>query len=169
VQEKVSVFFFFLMVNVADVRLAVCRLEMFERMEEVIRHYPTPESLRTKLLTHLYSEGGRMGGSAVAFVASRYLPPGVGGRALVDGLKAANEEMLSQVMQNRTDAEMHAAYIRFVEKWCDTPIDATLVGDVLASISRANRRLPTEGLPGCRPNRGEHKGVRRGDTWCCGP
>jgi len=71
-----------------------------------------------------------MGGSAVAFVASRYLPPGVGGRALVDGLRAANEEMVSQVKQNRTDEEMHAAYVRFVEKWCDTPIDATLVGDV---------------------------------------
>lgn len=111
----------------ADVRIAVCRLEMFERMEEVIRHYPTPESLRTKLLAHLYSEGGHMGGSAVAFVASRYLPPGVGGRALVDGLKAANEEILAQVLQNRADEHMHAAYIRFVDKWCDSAIDATLV------------------------------------------
>ena len=101
---------------------------MFEKMGEVIRHYPSPESLRKKLLTHLYSEGGRMGGRAVAFVASRYLPPGVEGRALVEGLKAANEEIISQVMQNRTDESMHAAYIRFVEKWCESPIDATLVG-----------------------------------------
>lgn len=111
---------------IANAGKAVCRLEMFERMEQVIRDYPSPESLRTKLLERLYSEGRHMGGSAVAFVASRYLPAGIGGRALVDGLKAANEEIVSQVMENRTDSGMHEAYVRFVEKWCKAPIDATL-------------------------------------------
>ena len=97
---------------------------MFERMEEVIRSYPSPESLRAKLLKHLYSEGRQMGGSAVVFLASRYLPPGIKGQALVDGLKAANEEILSQL---GSDKAVHAAYIRFVEKWCSLAIDTTLV------------------------------------------
>jgi len=70
---------------------AVCRLEMFERMEEVIRNYPCAEGLRAKLLKHLYSEGRQMG---VVFLASRYLPPGVKGQAL---LKTANKEILSQL------------------------------------------------------------------------
>jgi U3 small nucleolar RNA-associated protein 6 len=101
---------------------------MFEGMEDVIRNYPSPLSLRAKLLKHLYSEGRDMDGTAVVFLASRHLPPGVKGQALVDGLKAANEEILSRLGTNKAD---HAAYIRFVEKWCSLAIDSTLVGDRL--------------------------------------
>jgi len=61
-----SGWFFLLVENVADVRLAVCRLEMFSKMEQVIRDYPSPENLQTKLLKHLDSEGRHMDGSAVA-------------------------------------------------------------------------------------------------------
>jgi len=99
-------------------------------MEEAIRNYPCAEGLRAKLLKHLYSEGRQMD---VVFLASRYLPPGVKGQALVDGLKAANEEILAQL---GTDKTVHAAYIRFVEKWCSLAIDTTLK-DYLIKSCRA--------------------------------
>jgi len=94
---------------------------MFECIKGVICNYPSPEDLRRKLLDHLYEELRRTlprDGRAVVFAASQHTD----GKALVEGLRAANEEILSRIGYSE-------AYKEFVEEWCQKDIDPALVCD----------------------------------------
>ncbi|PPQ89504.1 hypothetical protein CVT25_012176 [Psilocybe cyanescens] len=108
---------------------AVPRLELFEWIKEVICNYPSPESLRRKLLNHLYEEVGRTlprDARAVVFVASRMLTPGVAGKELVEGLKVANEEIAGRIRKGEGGEELCEGYIRFLEEWCGKEMDSSL-------------------------------------------
>ncbi|PPQ74494.1 hypothetical protein CVT26_007954 [Gymnopilus dilepis] len=111
---------------------AIPRLELFEGIKGVLWNYPSPESLRTRLLNHLYEELRRTlprDARAVVFVASRHLPEGVAGAALVEGLRAANAEISARMPE--LGGELKGAYREWVEGWTAREMDEDLVGGQL--------------------------------------
>ncbi|KAF8160946.1 U3 small nucleolar RNA-associated protein 6-domain-containing protein [Crassisporium funariophilum] len=116
---------------------AIPRFELFESIKEAISNYPSPESLRTALLNHLYDEMRRTlpdDPKAVVFVASRLL---AGENDLVESLKVANEEIVARVKMSR-DEKLNEAYAGFVEDWCGRNIDENLARKhyLIASLER---------------------------------
>ncbi|KAF8904379.1 U3 small nucleolar RNA-associated protein 6-domain-containing protein [Gymnopilus junonius] len=107
---------------------AIPRLELFEWIKGTICSHPSPESLRTRLLDHLYEELRRTlpgDGRAAVFAASRRLD-GVRGEALVEALRTANEEISGRV--RRGDVGV-AAYAEWVGAWTARDTDGDLVGE----------------------------------------
>ncbi|KDR75346.1 hypothetical protein GALMADRAFT_140862 [Galerina marginata CBS 339.88] len=122
---------------------AIPRLEMFEWIKEVICNYPSPESLRRKLLEHLYEELRctlPRDAGAVVFVASRMLSEGVAGKALVDGLQTANEEIVARIRAGDIGETLWTAYRAFVQEWCAREMDSSLKGYLTGSLEAERAR-----------------------------
>ncbi|KAF9559876.1 hypothetical protein CPC08DRAFT_501356 [Agrocybe pediades] len=116
---------------------AIPRLELFECIKGVIRNYPSPESLRRKLLDHLYGEVRRTlprDARAVVFAARRMLTEETRGKELVEGLRVANGEMLARI----GEAGMVEEYTKFVEEWCGKDIDIALKEYLVGSLGRVS-------------------------------
>ncbi|KAH9983609.1 U3 small nucleolar RNA-associated protein 6-domain-containing protein [Russula compacta] len=139
---------------------ALPTIELFQHLQSLIAGYPVPELLRTSLLDHLHARLAEVlprDAAAVALRATRGLTltsaaaegeEPVGGAALVDALRHANEEMLA-ALDDADDVterchsrdELAGAYAQFVEEWCgredlDAHLKLYLVGSLHALIQR---------------------------------
>lgn len=104
----------------------------------MITKYPSPIELRDLLLDHLYSlVRVNLAGDAQAarLLVERHITPGLGGKAIVDGIQRANEELVAHVRSDGRE-EICQVYAEFVEGWCEKAIDQHLVSVMLGTKNK---------------------------------
>jgi hypothetical protein len=108
-------------------------LVLFESFQAVILAHPSPVTLKRTLLAHLHqllADDVRLHDSpkALDFHARRHLLAldgnPLGGEALVEALRQANEELVAAVRKcasnpgsNTSRGDMEVAYGRFIQEW----------------------------------------------------
>ena len=112
------------------------KAELFVALHKLLITYPAPEPFREGLLGHLHELLRRTLPTdpvAIELTVTRKLTPGLGGAALVDALKEANETLSNAVEASskqdaRTADDMGAVYARFIQEWLQKPtLDDALV------------------------------------------
>lgn len=113
---------------------AVPKIELFESLKFVIVEHPCQANLRQALLDLLYDlleSSLPQHAGAMRLLASRFLKPGLHGESIVEGLRLTNEAMIKNIGESSGEDVMEE-YVRFVEEWCNAPIDENLVRNVYA-------------------------------------
>lgn len=111
--------------------IALPKIELFIGLQSLITTYPSPPTLRERLLDHLLDllratlPDEPLG---LKLIATRSLKPDLNGPDLIEALKSANETLLAGIQIERTNKEsFFRAYAEFVEEWCRAGIDSNLV------------------------------------------
>lgn len=133
---------------------ALPKAELFASLHSLIATYPTTPDLRTALLDHLHDllqQTLPTDPVAVKLYATRNLLPELEGTALVDALKAANEQLSSAVNSACTSARsetahgMALAYAGFIEEWVQKDeLDTALVGCYALHMASATDSVDRE-------------------------
>lgn len=109
--------------------IALPQIGLFKELKSVVVTYPSPVELRNLLLDHLHDLLRlNLPGDARAarLLVERHITPELKGKAIVDGIQRANEELLANVRLSKEE-EICQVYADFVEEWCQRAIDQHLV------------------------------------------
>ncbi|KAI0688035.1 U3 small nucleolar RNA-associated protein 6-domain-containing protein [Cytidiella melzeri] len=136
------------------------KAELFVALHELFATYPTTHELRTALLDHLHTLLQQILPTdpvAARLSATRHLLPGLSGVALIDALKAANEQFSSAVsnvssLSHENAESMAEAYAGFVEEWVQKNdlnilLKAYLLTSLHAFIHQLTSQNPSRSAP----------------------
>ena len=106
---------------------AIPKIALFESLKDLISSYPSPKKLCRSLLAHLYDVLNNTlpkHPQAILLLASRFLESQ--GEEFVEGLRLANEELLTRIKDNDQEAFLEV-YANFIEGWFLKLVDDDLV------------------------------------------
>lgn len=106
---------------------AIPKIALFESLKDLITSYPSPKKLCQSLLAHLYEVLNNTlpkHPQAILLLASRFLESQ--GEEFVEGLRSANEELLTRIKDNDQEAFLEV-YANFIEGWFLKLVDDDLV------------------------------------------
>ncbi|XP_006460937.1 hypothetical protein AGABI2DRAFT_185273 [Agaricus bisporus var. bisporus H97] len=124
---------------------ALPQIGLFKELKSVVVTYPSPVELRNLLLDHLHDLLRlNLPGDAQAarLLVERHITPELKGKAIVDGIQRANEELLANVRLSKEE-EICQVYADFVEEWCQRAIDQHLKTYLIASLKGVIQQVTT--------------------------
>lgn len=131
---------------ISSAALAIPKIALFESLKDLISSYPSPKKLCQSLLAHLYEVLNHTlpkHPQAILLLASRFLESQ--GEEFVEGLRLANEELLTRVKDNDQEAFLEV-YANFIEGWFLKLVDDDLVRLMASLTSLIQRARPSPSL-----------------------